>query len=44
MAAYKLPRVIEFADSLPKSEAGKVQGRLLQDRENSYNDERVKSR
>jgi fatty-acyl-CoA synthase len=33
MAAYKVPRLIEFADSLPKSGAGKVMWRLLQDRE-----------
>ena len=33
MAAYKIPRVIEFADSLPKSATGKVQWRLLQERE-----------
>jgi fatty-acyl-CoA synthase len=34
MAAYKIPRVVEFADSLPKSATGKVQWRLLQEREN----------
>jgi fatty-acyl-CoA synthase len=33
MAAYKVPKVIEFVDSLPKSGAGKVMWRLLQDRE-----------
>ena len=33
MAAYKIPRVIEFAESLPKSATGKVQWRLLQERE-----------
>ena len=33
MAAYKVPRVIEFADSLPKSATGKVQWRQLQERE-----------
>lgn len=33
MAAYKVPRLIEFADALPKSGAGKVMWRLLQDRE-----------
>ncbi len=33
MAAYKIPRVIEFADGLPKSATGKVQWRLLQERE-----------
>ncbi len=33
MAVYKIPRLIEFADSLPKSATGKVQWRLLQERE-----------
>ena len=33
MAAYKIPRLVEFADSLPKSATGKVQWRLLQERE-----------
>jgi fatty-acyl-CoA synthase len=33
MAAYKIPRVVEFVDSLPKSATGKVQWRLLQDQE-----------
>jgi len=33
MAAYKIPRVVEFADHLPKSATGKVQWRLLQERE-----------
>jgi fatty-acyl-CoA synthase len=33
MAAYKVPRVVELADSLPKSATGKVQWRLLQERE-----------
>jgi fatty-acyl-CoA synthase len=33
MAAYKVPRIVEFADSLPKSGSGKVMWRLLQDRE-----------
>jgi len=34
MAAYKVPRIVEFAQSLPKSATGKVQWRLLQDEEN----------
>ena len=34
MAAYKVPRVIEFVDTLPKSATGKVQWRLLQEDEN----------
>ncbi len=34
MAAYKAPRVVEFVDALPKSGAGKVMWRLLQDKEN----------
>jgi fatty-acyl-CoA synthase len=33
MAAYKVPKFVEFVDSLPKSGAGKVMWRLLQDRE-----------
>ena len=34
MAAYKVPRLVEFVESLPKSGSGKVMWRLLQDREN----------
>jgi fatty-acyl-CoA synthase len=33
MAAYKVPRLVEFVESLPKSGSGKVMWRLLQDRE-----------
>jgi fatty-acyl-CoA synthase len=33
MAAYKVPRVVEFVSSLPKSGAGKVMWRQLQERE-----------
>jgi fatty-acyl-CoA synthase len=33
MAAYKVPRLVEFVDSLPKSGSGKVMWRLLQDQE-----------
>ena len=33
MAAYKHPRIVEFVDSLPKSGAGKIMWRELQDRE-----------
>ena len=33
MAVYKAPRVVEFADALPRSGAGKVMWRLLQDKE-----------
>ena len=35
MAAYKAPRIFEFVDALPKSGAGKVMWRLLQDRQNA---------
>jgi fatty-acyl-CoA synthase len=35
MAAYKIPRVVEFVQSLPKSGTGKVQWRELQERENA---------
>ncbi len=34
MAAYKVPRVVEFVASLPKSATGKVQWRTLQEAEN----------
>jgi fatty-acyl-CoA synthase len=33
MAAYKVPRIVEFVDSLPKSGAGKIMWRELQERE-----------
>lgn len=33
MAAYKVPKIVEFADALPKSGSGKVMWRQLQDRE-----------
>ena len=33
MAAYKYPRIVEFVESLPKSGAGKIMWRELQDRE-----------
>ena len=33
MAAYKIPRVIEFVPSLPRSATGKVQWRALQEQE-----------
>ena len=33
MAAYKVPRIVEFADVLPKSGSGKVMWRLLQEKE-----------
>jgi fatty-acyl-CoA synthase len=35
MAAYKTPRIVEFADSLPKSASGKILWRELQERENA---------
>jgi len=35
MAAYKVPRVVEFVDALPKSGAGKVMWRELQAREDA---------
>ncbi len=35
MAAYKIPRVIEFVDALPKSGTGKVMWRALQEAENA---------
>ena len=33
MAAYKVPKIVEFIDALPKSGSGKVMWRLLQERE-----------
>jgi fatty-acyl-CoA synthase len=33
MAAYKIPRVVDFVESLPRSATGKVQWRVLQERE-----------
>jgi fatty-acyl-CoA synthase len=33
MAAYKIPRVVQFVDTLPKSATGKVQWRQLQEAE-----------
>jgi fatty-acyl-CoA synthase len=35
MAAYKVPRLIEFVDALPKSGSGKIMWRELQERENA---------
>jgi fatty-acyl-CoA synthase len=35
MAAYKYPRIVEFVDQLPKSGTGKVQWRMLQEKENA---------
>jgi fatty-acyl-CoA synthase len=35
MAAYKVPREIEFVDALPRSATGKIDWRLLQEQENS---------
>jgi fatty-acyl-CoA synthase len=34
MAAYKVPHSVDFVDVLPKSATGKVQWRVLQDRQN----------
>jgi len=33
MAAYKVPKLVEFVDALPKSGSGKVMWRQLQERE-----------
>ena len=35
MAAYKVPRLVEFLDALPKSGSGKVMWQALQERENA---------
>jgi fatty-acyl-CoA synthase len=37
MAAYKCPRIVEFVAALPKSAAGKIMWRELQDREAAAN-------
>lgn len=39
MAAYKCPRLVEFVDALPKSGAGKIMWRELQDRETAANEQ-----
>ena len=36
MASYKVPRIVEFVPRLPRTGSGKVQWRLLQERENEY--------
>jgi fatty-acyl-CoA synthase len=41
MAAYKYPRIVEFVDALPKSGAGKIMWRELQDRETAAANSRV---
>ena len=33
MAAYKVPKIVEFVDALPKSATGKVMWRSLQEKE-----------
>lgn len=40
MAAYKVPRIVEFADALPRSATGKVMWRELQQRESRAGDPR----
>ncbi|MGH8201331.1 MAG: AMP-binding enzyme, partial [Steroidobacteraceae bacterium] len=40
MAAYKVPRIVEFIDALPKSGSGKIQWRDLQERERRAEAER----
>ena len=35
MAAYKIPRIVEFVEALPKSATGKVQWRELQEKEDA---------
>ncbi|MEP6740238.1 MAG: long-chain fatty acid--CoA ligase, partial [Caldimonas sp.] len=37
MAAYKVPKIVQFVDVLPKSGSGKVMWRLLQDQEGAAN-------
>jgi len=33
MAAYKVPRLVDFIDALPRSGTGKIQWRALQEKE-----------
>ena len=33
MAAYKVPKIVEFVEALPKSGSGKVMWRVLQEKE-----------
>ena len=33
MATYKVPRIVEFVDALPRSGSGKIQWRALQEKE-----------
>jgi fatty-acyl-CoA synthase len=40
MAAFKVPRIVEFIDALPKSGSGKIQWRELQERERRAEAER----
>jgi len=35
MAAYKVPTIVEFVETLPRSATGKIQWRVLQERENA---------
>jgi fatty-acyl-CoA synthase len=44
MAAYKVPRLVEFVDALPKSGSGKVMWRQLQEQENARNAETISAR
>jgi fatty-acyl-CoA synthase len=41
MAAYKSPRLVEFAESLPKSGSGKIMWRELQERQNQIDQQGV---
>jgi fatty-acyl-CoA synthase len=38
MAVYKVPRIVRFADALPKSGSGKVMWRSLQEAQDAGND------
>ena len=41
LAAYKVPRIVEFVDGLPKTSAGKVMWRLLQDQQAERDREQI---
>lgn len=43
LAAYKVPRIIEFVESLPKSATGKLDWRALQSRQDGFDQADVPS-
>ena len=43
MAVYKYPRIVQFSEALPKSGAGKVLWRVLQEQEKAHEKEPAKA-